>query len=431
MDRLTECDDRAVSVTSPRSSLHDVPAIQRRTLGTLGGSQVLGGVGVASGLAVAAILAEQMLGSATLAGLASTAQVLGAALMTVPMARVMAALGRRAGLTLGYVVGAAGAGLAVGASVRGSFGLLVLGAALFGASTTSNSQARYAAADLAPSKRRGRALSVVVWATTVGAVAGPNLLGVAGDLADEVALPRLAGPFLVSLVAFVLAAVLLSVALRPDPLLLARQLVRDAGEDAASHGSIRRGLALIVARPAALLGAVAVALGHTVMVSVMVMTPLQMDHGGADLQLIGLVISVHILGMYAFSPLTGLLVDRLGPVLIIRVGVGLFAAAVLLAGVAPTGWSAPLTGGLFLLGLGWSCTFVAGSTLLASSVPVGERAGVQGAGDLAMGLAAALGGAVAGVVVGQWGYGWLCAAAGGLAVLLGGLSVVLGRSRVV
>ena len=415
-----------MTVTSQRLRGHDMPAIQRRTLATLGGSQILGGVGVASGLAVAAILAEQLLGSATWAGLAGTAQVLGAALMTVPMARTMAAAGRRVGLTLGYVVGSVGAGLAVLAEVWGSFALLVVGAALFGAATTSNSQARYAAADLAPAGRRGRALSVAVWATTVGAVAGPNLLGAAGDLAEAVALPRLAGPFLISLAGFVLAAVLLSVVLRPDPLLLARQLVRDAGQDTVPHGSIRRGFAVIVRSPGARLGGAAVALGHTVMVSVMVMTPLQMHHGGADLQLVGLVISVHVLGMYAFSPITGLLVDRLGPTLLVRVGVGLFAAAVLLAGLAPTGWSTLLTVGLFLLGLGWSCTFVAGSTLLASSVPVGERAGVQGAGDLAMGLAAAAGGAVAGVVVGQWGYGWLCVSAGALAVLLAGLTLTLG-----
>ena len=413
-------------MTPQRLRGHDVPAIQRRTLGTLSGSQVLGGVGVASGLAVAAIVAEQLLGSATWAGLAGTAQVLGAALMTVPMARTMAAVGRRVGLTLGYVVGSVGAGLAVLAQVRGSFALLVAGAALFGAATTSNSQARYAAADLAPADRRGRALSVAVWATTVGAVAGPNLLGVAGDLAAAVDLPRLAGPFLISFAGFVLAAVLLSVLLRPDPLLLARRLDRDAGRDTVTHGSVRRGFVIIAARPAALLGAAAVTLGHTVMVSVMVMTPLQMHHGGADLQLVGLVISGHVLGMYAFSPITGLLVDRLGPVLLVRVGTGLFAAAVLLAGLAPAGWSASLTAGLFLLGLGWSCTFVAGSTLLASSVPVGERAGVQGAGDLAMGLAAAAGGAVAGVVVGQWGYDWLCVSAGALAVVLAGLTLTLG-----
>ncbi len=417
-----------MSVTSERVWLsHELAALQRRTVTTLAGSQILGGVGVASGLAVAAILAEQLLGSPTWAGLASTAQVLGAALMTVPTARVMAAAGRRSGLVLGYGVGSLGAGLAVLATVWASFPLLVLGAGLFGAATTSNTQARYAAADLAPAKRRGRALSVVVWATTVGAVAGPNLLGVAGDLAQAVALPRLAGPFGVSLAGFVLAGALLGVRLRPDPLLVARRLDRDAGRDTVAHGSVRRGCAVILARPAALLGAAAVALGHTVMVAVMVMTPLQMHHGGADLELVGVVISVHILGMYAFSPLTGLLADRLGPVPLIRIGVLLFGAAALLAGRAPTGWSAPLTAGLFLLGLGWSCTFVAGSTLLASSVPVGERPGVQGAGDLAMGVAAALGGAGAGVVVGHGGYGWLCGLAGALAAVLAALTVILAR----
>lgn len=390
---------------------------------------MLGGVGVASGIAVGSILAEEILGSASLAGLANTAQVLGAALIAVPMARAMAAYGRRAGLMFGYLVGSAGALTVVLASLIGSFPLLLVGTALFGAATTSNSQARYAAADLSRPERRGRSISVVVWATTVGAVIGPNLIGAAGGFADVVGLPRLAGPFLVSLVGFGLGAGLLFVWLRPDPLLLARRLATAAGQDATSHGSVRRGFRVIAHNRSALLGATAVAIGHTVMVAVMVMTPLHMHHGGAELQLVGFVISVHILGMYAFSPVTGAGVDRFGARPVILVGVLLFGGAAVLAGRAPEGWSIALVVGLLLLGLGWSCTFVAGSTLLASSVPVAERPGVQGAGDLSMGLAAALGGGLAGLVVGSVGYGWLCALAGALAAVLAGFALAMGGRR--
>lgn len=402
----------------------DTAHVQRRTVSSLVGSQMLGGIGVASGIAVGSILAEQIVGTADLAGLANTAQVLGGALLTVPMARLMAARGRRAGLTAGYVCGSVGAALAIWAGVVSSFALLLVGTALFGAATTSNSQARYAATDLAEPSHRGRALSIVVWATTVGAVLGPNMLGPAGRLGQFVGIPALVGPFLVSMVGFVLAGLLLLVRLRPDPLLTAQRLARDAGGEERPHGSLWRALRVIRRSRGALLGVAAVAVGHTVMVGVMVMTPLQMHHGGAELRLIGFVISVHILGMYAFSPLTGWLVDRLGARPVIVTGAVLLVLAAAVAGRAPAGWSAGLMVGLFLLGVGWSCTLVAGSTLLSDSVDLAERPGVQGASDVVMGLAAAAGGALAGVVVGGWGFGWLCLIAGTLAAALGVVTVI-------
>lgn len=388
-------------------------ALQRRTVSTLVGSQMLGGVGVSSGIAVGSLLAEDILGSPDLAGLGGTFQVLGGALIAVPMARIMAHRGRRPGLNFGYVLGIAGALALTGAGVVRSFPLLLLGSVLFGGATAANSQARYAAADLAEERHRGRDLSVVVWATTIGAVLGPNLVGVAGRLAKTLGIPPLAGPFLFSLVGFVLAAALLALRLRPDPLLHARARAEAAAvEPLAHHGSVWRGFRVAAGIPAALLGILTVGLGHAVMVSVMVMTPLQMHHGGAELRVIGFVISVHVLGMYAFSPLVGFAVDRFGARPMALVGSGVLIGATLLASRAPTGWSWGLTAALFLLGVGWSFTLVSGSTLIAGSVPVDERAGVQGASDLAMGLAAGGGGALAGVVVGQLGYDvlGLCAA---------------------
>lgn len=380
-------------------------AIQRRTVSTLVGSQMLGGVGVSSGIAVGSLLAEQILGSPDLAGLGGTFQVLGSALIAVPMARIMALRGRRPGLGFGYLLGIAGAVALTAAGVVRSFPLLLLGSALFGGATAANNQARYAAADLAEERHRGRDLSIVVWATTIGAVVGPNLVGVAGRLAGVLGIPALTGPFLFSLAGFVLAAVLLTTRLRPDPLLHARARAEAAAlEPLAHHGSVWRGFRVAVTIPATLLGILTVALGHAVMVSVMVMTPLQMHHGGAALRVIGFVISVHVLGMYAFSPLVGFAVDRFGARPMALVGSAVLVTAALLAAKAPTGWSLGLTIALFLLGVGWSFTLVSGSTLIAGSVPVAERAGVQGASDLAMGLAAGGGGALAGVVVGQLGY---------------------------
>lgn len=393
--------------------------LQRDTVRTLVGSQVLGGVGVSAGASVGALLAEDVSGSADLAGLGGTFQVLGAALIAIPMSRVMAARGRRPGLQLGYGLAFVGALAMVTAGVVGSFSLLLLGSLLFGGSTASNNQARYAAVDLADDAHRGRDLSVVVWATTVGAVFGPNLAGPSEPVARALGLPVLTGPFAFSLVGFVLAVILLTVRLRPDPLVAARERhLSSGGVPGITHGSVLRGLRVAGRYPDAVLGILVAALGHTVMVSVMVMTPLHMHHGGAELRVIGLVISLHILGMFAFSPLVGLAVDRFGGRPCAVAGSGILLAAGVLAALAPEGFSPGLTVGLFLLGLGWSFTLISGSTLLTHAVPLAERPGVQGASDLVMGLAGGGGGALAGVVVGGLGYRDLGAGAAVLAALV-------------
>lgn len=418
-----------------------VHALQKRTVGTLMTSQVLGGVGVASGIAVTALMAAEISGRDDLSGLANTTQVLGGALITIPIAALMAARGRRVGLVTAYLIGTVGAALAITAAVIGNFLLLLLGTALFGASSTANSQARYAAVDLAPPNRRGRHLSLVVWATTIGSVLGPNILGPGKALAESVGIPALAGAWLFSAAGFLVAAVLLSVLLRPDPLLTARALadqvpdlpapgvgvpgaaVPGTGVAAPTtkrpRGSIAHGLRQILASPTLRLGTLAVTGGHVVMVAVMVMTPIHMAHGDAEVEVIGFVISMHILGMYGLSPVAGYLTDHWGPRPVILTGVVILVAACTLAALSVAGWSLGLLAGLFLLGLGWSCTMVAGSGLIAAGSTVADRAAVQGASDLVMGLSAAAAGALAGVVVQHLGYDWLGIAGAAVAVALG------------
>lgn len=404
-------------------------AAQRRTLSVLMVSQALGGVGVSSGVAVATLLAQDILGSATLAGLAQTSQVLGAAVAAFLLARVMGARGRRPGLSLGYAAGGAGAALCVLAGVVDSFALLLLGTLAIGSATAANSQARYAATDLAEPDHRGRALSLVVWTTTVGAVLGPNLAGPGTTVAHWIGIPELTGPFLFAALGAWLATAWLVVRLRPDPLLLARELARARGEADGARVTLHHVAGVVRAHPRAAAAMVAVAAAHAVMVSVMVMTPLHMQHGGAGIEIIGLVISVHVLGMYAFSPLVGWLADRVGRAAMLAVGAGVLLAAVTLAGLAPVGHSGGLTLGLFLIGVGWSCCLVAGSALLVDAVPLVERPGVQGAADLLMGLFAAAGGALAGVVIARWGYGALNAGAGVLALAIFGAALVARGSR--
>jgi MFS family permease len=384
---------------------HEIRRVQRRTLGTLVVAQSLGGIGITIGIAVAAILAEDLSGSESLAGLAQTSQVLGTALASFLLAHLMGRRGRRPGLVLGYVIGAAGAALCVVAGVVEMFPLLLVGATLLGATTAANNQSRYAATDLAPPDRRARSLSLVVWATTIGAVAGPNLTGVAGRAARSMGLPGLTGPFLFGLLGILAAGLVVSVFLRPDPLLVARQAALDrgvsTGRTSTSWSRVRE---VVRQRPAVRAGVAALALGHGVMIAVMVMTPLHMHHGGATLEVIGVVISVHVLGMFAFAPVVGWAADRFGRPPVLTAGALVLFLALFLSGSSPAGASTMIGAGLFLLGLGWSLCNVAASTLLSESAPLDARTDVQGAADLVMGLVAAAAGVVAGLVMDGFGY---------------------------
>jgi MFS family permease len=387
----------------------DVARVQRRTVGVLSGAVALAGLGVTVGITIGGLLAREVAGSDAAAGLGQTAGVLGAAVLAVPLARLSDRSGRRAGLATGYAVAVGGALLTVVAAALSSLPLLLAGLFACGAATACGLQARYAAADLAAPERRGRDLSLVVWATTVGSVLGPNLAAPGADLGRALGLPALGGGFAVCAVVFAVVAAVLLAALRPDPLLLSRRL---GGPVAAppARGRTRSALAAVWGSPDGRLGLVAVVVAHAVMVGVMVMTPVHMGHaGGHDdattLRLVGLVISVHVAGMYLFSPLVGWLADRAGRRATVAVGGALLLASAALAGTAPPEAAGQLGAGLLLLGLGWSCGLIAGSTLVTESVAGDVRPAAQGGTDLLMGLGAAVAGAAGGPLLAAGGFG--------------------------
>ncbi|MGW6026058.1 MFS transporter [Streptomyces sp. NPDC055099] len=382
-----------------------LPALRRRTTAVLVSSQILGGLGVPIGIALAPMLATEVSGTEALSGLAPTASVAGTALLSLPLAALMTSRGRRPGLVLAYLIGALGAGLVVLAAVVESFPLLLLGMAGFGAGSSANLQARFAAADLAEPDRRGRAISLVIWATTIGSVLGPNIAAPTSRAFAGTSIPEAAGPFLFAAGIFAVAGLVVAVLLRPDPLLTARALAPQENHSAQSR-SLRAGVTAVAASPMARLALVTVAASHTVMVSIMVMTPVDLGHHGASLQLVGLVISGHIAGMYALSPVMGWLSDRFGRLSVIGLAVGLLCCAALLAGTAGPSHG-QTAAGLFVLGLGWSAGLVSGSALLTDSVPQPARAAVQGLSDLTMNTAAGIGGAAAGLIVARASYGWL------------------------
>lgn len=406
----------ATSPTAPdRTTPDQAAAIQRRTVRVLIASQVLGGIGSSTGFAMASLLATDVSGRKSLAGLAGTCISLGAALTAIPVSRIMAVRGRRPGLVLGYSAATIGAFVTVAASKSHAFWLLLIGMTLFGSASAVNLQARYAGTDLAPAERRGRALSLVIWAVTVGSIAGPNLAGPAEGTARVLGLPELSGVFLWSAVAFCGAGLILALLLRPDPLTVARELRGEAGTPPKKL-SLRASFAVIGESRHAVLAIAVVAVCHTVMVSVMSMTPVHMHSDGMSVTVIGLVLSLHVSGMYAFSPLVGMAVDRVGRIPVLGAGIGILAVACLVVGTAPMGSRTYMIVGLILLGLGWSCGVVAGSTLLVESTPDRVRPSVQGASDFVMQGTSAGGAALAGVVVGTLGYSWLAGLAAALLV---------------
>jgi len=387
-----------------------IAGVQRRTIRVLAAGQGLGGIAVAGSLPAGSLLAASLSGSEAAAGLAQTAGVLGAALLALPLARLALVRGRRPSLSTGYGIGAVGAVVVIASALLANLALLLVGCLLVGVASAASYQARYAATDLAEPEHRGRALAWVVWAATIGAVLGPNLLGVSGEVGTALGLPRLAGPYVLCGVALAAATVVLFLLLRPDPYLLAlRARAQTTGPQAAT--TLRAGIRHLLGHPRAALGIAIIAIGHVVMVMVMVMTPVHMAHVDVSLTFIGLVISVHVAGMYALSPVVGWSVDRLGRIQTTVLGMVILAAACVIAGLAPAD-SVPVLGlGLFLLGLGWSCTLIAGSTMLTDDTPEAERPAVQGLADLVMNGVGALGGAIAGVIVLVASYGVLCAAA--------------------
>ncbi|HMM81730.1 MAG TPA: MFS transporter [Terrimesophilobacter sp.] len=379
----------------------ETEAIQKRVIRVLIVAQVLGGIGVGATVSVGALLASEVSGSPAWSGMAATMSTLGAALIAVPLARTAMVRGRRVALSTGSLVTAAGAVLATVSAALGSFPLLLVGLALAGAGSATGLQARFAATDLAMPQHRGRQLSVVVWSTTLGAVLGPNLIEPGEAIGALLGLPTLTGPFVFTVLAQAAAMFVYFFGLRPDPLLTA---LRNAPPREGVPP--RKGFATLRVNPLARYAVVSVALSHATMVAMMSMTPVHLYGHGATLVIVGFALSLHIAGMFAFSPVFGWLSDRWGRVPTILVGQCVLVVSLLIAWIGAESQVLVVIS-VILLGLGWSASTIAGSTLVAESAPVDDRAGVQGVSDLVMNSTAAVLGALAGPVLALVGYSGL------------------------
>ena len=405
------------------ASLIEEAPEQRRTLAVVLLAQILSGAGLAAGITVGALLAEQMLGSSRLSGLPTVFFTIGSAAAAVSLGWVSQRFGRRTGLSAGYLTGAVGSlGVVLAASI-GNIVLLFASLLVYGAGAATNLQARYAGADLAAPSRRGRAVSIVLVATAVGAILGPNLVEVTGAVATAAGVPALAGPFMLAALAYVAGALVLWLLLRPDPLLLARSMAAAAASQGneptsqplrstAAPGS-RRTWSWALAS-----GAGIMILTQLIMVAIMTITPIHIEHHGYGIGVTGIVIGAHVAGMFLPSPFSGWLVDRFGYLAVaVAAGVTLLAAG-LIAAWAPADSVATLVLALALLGVGWNLGLVSGTTLVTNAAPLETRARTQGVVDLGIALAGAAAGLSSGLVIAASGFAALSLAGGLLALLI-------------
>lgn len=393
-------------------------SLQNRTILLLSLAQIFSGLGAGAAISVGALLAVKLSGSTSWGGSVTTIMTLGAAVSSLPLARWALKHGRRKTLGMGLLIAAVGALTMITAGVLENFPVLLVGAATLGVGSAVNLQARFAATDLSAPEHRARDLSLVVWTTTIGSVAGPNLLAPAEKVGAYIGLPEFTGIFLFSTTGMVIAALIILLGLRPDPYFLARTLAAQSSTAAPANKrySIAQTLKIVRTNKGVLQGLASILTGHGIMVAIMAMTSVHLEQHGAALNIIGLTISLHIAGMYAFSPLVGILSDRAGSTATTLIGFSVITLGLAAAGFGQEShlW---VTVGLILLGLGWSATSIAGSAQIVSSVDPQDRVSVQGVSDTLMSLAGALGGLLAGLGLTALGYGGLNAVAAAIIVV--------------
>lgn len=393
----------------------DRAELQRRTLRSLRFAQVPGQAAVAGMVAVVSLLASDLLGSDRLAGMGSASFTIGAAFTAIPLAAFMRRRGRRIGLTRALLIGAVGAAIAATGGQLRWFPLFLVGMLAFGAGQAATLQQRYVAADLAEPAKQGASIAAIVWVGTLGAALGPLLTPFEKAVAERLGLVALVGPFVFAAAFFLVAALVVWVRLRPDPLEVIGGIDPHA-ERTRPLRVVRSSAAVIWASPGARLGIAAMAASQAAMVAVMTMTPPHMkDHGHADLS--AFVIALHIVGMYGLAPLVGRIVDRSGPIRAIQMGaviMGVGTIVTVLAGYVPL----MMFVGLFFLGLGWSFGLIGGTAILTASVPEASRIEVQGTGDLTLSLFGAAAALSSGFVKASFGFHLLADAAAVLAAAL-------------
>lgn len=382
--------------------------LYKRTLWIIIASQIFGGAGLAAGITVGALLAKDMMNSDAIAGLPTALFTLGSALAAFSVGAISQKSGRRLGLATGFFIGTIGAIGVIAAAAMDSVALLFISLFLYGAGTATNLQARYAGTDLATPQTRGKAISLAMVFTTIGAVAGPNLVAPTGKLAVALGLPALTGPFLLATVAYGLAGFIIFFLLKPDPLLIARKLETKTQATIETKEQ----------KPLVYLGTIVMIVTQVIMVAIMTMTPIHMTHHGHSLSAVGLVIGLHIGAMYLPSLVTGVLVDKYGrTVMIIASSITLFLSGVI-ATFSPPHSLFGITIALILLGVGWNFGLISGTALIIDGTTLKTRAKIQGATDVSIAIFGASAGLLSGVFMAMSSFGTLAFVGGMIGFIL-------------
>lgn len=404
----------------------DFSKAARKITWILFANQSLASAGFIAAATINSILGAQLGGSDYWTGVPSAVYLLGSAFAASAWGYIMERIGRRNSMTLGLVIGVIGNTLVLFAIRAASLPEFLLGMLLMGITNAAVILGRFAAAEVNPPDRRGKAISLVVWGGTFGAVVGPLLVGPMGTFVKTFGLNELSGAYLSTLILFAVASVVVFVGLRPDPRDLGREVASQYPEDHLHGGEVRPVLT-IMRQPAALTALTAMVLGQVVMVGLMVITSRHMNHHQHGLTDISHVIQAHTIGMYAFSIISGWLVDRWGRKAVIITGALLLTAACITAPLSPD--VLPLGIALFLLGLGWNFCFVGGSTLLADQLSPAERSRTQGFNDLLVGLASAIASLSSGLIFAATSYTVISIVAGGLSLIPLALAMIGLRNK--
>jgi MFS family permease len=382
--------------------------------------QSLTGAATIATAAVAALLGAEISGKDALAGLPSAVILFAGAPAAVFWGLLWDRTGRRWGLSLGILTGFLGALIAVIGIKQNAFPILLIGMVSLGFLSAATRLSRFIAAEITQPAQRGRAISYVVMGGTVGAIFGPLLVSPSGRMAVSLGFPELSGVFIVSIVLYLLSYLISQWGLRPEPLLLSREIDARYADQDASNGNARPLTKLL--RVPGIIVAVAVAtLSQFVMVMVMGITSLYMKHHGQSLGDISIVFSAHTLGMFAFSILAGRLSDQWGRAQVIVLGSLLLMGSMI---IAPLSARMPvMVVSLFMLGLGWNLCFVGGSALLSDHLTPAERSSTQGVNDLLIGLVSGFGSLGGGILFASVGYGALTLFGGFIVLITLGLAV--------
>ena len=370
--------------------------------------QIAGSAALSAAVTVGAFVIQDLLGQTTpWGGIASATVTIGTAFMAQLLSRLMLRQGRRVGLMAGYSMAIVG-GLVAGLGVElQSLTVFLIGLFLFGNGQSANLLSRYAATDLAEPTERGAAMSRILFASTFGAVFGPFLIRPAEELGKAAfGWNQYTGPWVFSGLFFLTSLINVSLRLKPDPLVVAGGLRSQQKLDVngvASPGV--KVLSFLKSSAKTRLAFYGMMISHITMVAVMTMTPVHLRQHGHE-TVSAYIISLHIAGMYAFSPFIGRFSDRNGRLNTMLVGCFVLIVSTVMSAFAG---SNPIVffPSLWLLGIGWSFGLIGASSLLVDSVPIQHRVRVQGSADVAMSLCGGLAGFSSGFIRKSFGFPWL------------------------